>query len=320
MCFSPGTLTDIDRPAVWSTASLVFRSSRLPSRRLLAVSWSGTNSSAFTFYCSFLIAAAVYPTVIVTLQFFASCRLPLALRLSLVYAALFACLRALAFGVRAPVEGPVILCCAPICIGGLLQHRLGGWSALALGAKSRTARQESRSQPCLDLTAAAAITMGIASTTEIDPSSLSVLILPWLIMAAVGMHGWGRLTSLCDERTHRDMGFAIWMVGNAIWACGDFSNHGVGRFRIPCGAIGVCDRSAGGVGRSPGHRDPDCLAESMRLEIRARAMLTPTTALKPGERSVLRSEYSASACRRRSPCQAVRRCNRKSTPVKILPM
>ncbi len=131
------------------------------------------DSAAIVVSAACLIAAAVYPTAIVTLQLFASCRLPLAVRLALVYAAVFSFLRAVTFDIHISIDGLTVLACSGICIGGFVQRQFRGWNA----------------------------------------------IIPWLLMALVGMHGWGRLTSLSVSRLQRDLGFAMWMTGSAIWAC-----------------------------------------------------------------------------------------------------
>ncbi len=175
-------------------------------------------NSHVTFICYFLIAAAVYPTATMTLQFFASLRLPLSIRILLVYVAVFAFLRAITFGIQVPVTGSAVLVCAGICIGGLIQQWFNGWYALSWGQKAEPPGKISIAA-LLDLTAAIAITMGLASAAEIDPGRLSFLFLPWLILAPIGMQGWGRLTSLCAGRRDRDLGFAIWMTGSAVWGC-----------------------------------------------------------------------------------------------------
>jgi hypothetical protein len=168
-------------------------------------------------YLFFLVAAAVYPAMLVTLQLFASCALPLAVRLLLVYAGIFSFLRALTFDIGTTIDGWTVIAATGICLGGFVQQ-LRGWTALPWGQEAKP-RGRISIATLLDLTAAMAITMGIASTTDINPSGVVYLLLGWLVMMLVGMHGWGRLTSLCDGRMERDMGFAIWMSGSAIWGC-----------------------------------------------------------------------------------------------------
>ena len=165
----------------------------------------------------FLAFASSYPTTVLALQWFASFRAPLSLRLALVYATLYSCLRAATYGLPQHVDGTMVLVSAPICIGGFIQHRRG-WSALSWGQSLKPPGKISIAS-LLDLTAAFAITMGIASTAPFDADGLSCLIPGSFVTAIVGLHAWGRLTALSDQRKHRDTGLAMWMVGNAIAGC-----------------------------------------------------------------------------------------------------
>lgn len=185
------------------------------------LSWVGNERDApavIVVCCACLIASAVYPTTVMTLQLFTSLRLPLAIRLVLVYAGVFSFLRALTFGIHVPVNGATVLSCSGICIGGFIQHQFRGWSVLGHGQQAEPPGKITIAT-LLDVTAAIAITIAIASGSSFEPKSFAMLLLPWLLMATVGMHGWGRLTALSEDRHQRDIGFAIWMTGNAMWAC-----------------------------------------------------------------------------------------------------
>jgi hypothetical protein len=171
--------------------------------------------------CVLVLAAMVYPTAILTLQLIASLNWPMTLRLLLVYATLYACLRAIATGIRIPVDAETLLFCAPICGGGFLQHWLRGWNATGWAQQPRPAGKITIAS-LLDLTAAFAVTMGIASTVRINPQGLPCLLPTFLLLGVLGMHSWARLLSLSNEKLDRDAGLAMWMVGNAMWGSGVF--------------------------------------------------------------------------------------------------
>ncbi len=235
----------------------------------LASAQSGLFRNVPVLHMSFVLvlAALVYPTSVLALQLIASLSCPLTVRLLLVYATLYACLQSIGTSIRAPIDAEVLLFCTPICAGGFIQHWIRGWNAIGWAQQPRPAAKVTIAS-LLDLTAAIAVTMGIASTIDINPEGLLCLLPTFLIMGVLGMHSWSRLLSLSDEKLDRDAGFALWMVGNAMWGCGVFLLIAVAgsqwtvtallAFVIPPLIILVAHLLFG---------DPDCLAQGLRLEV-----------------------------------------------------
>ncbi|NND96786.1 MAG: hypothetical protein HKN47_05585 [Pirellulaceae bacterium] len=173
-------------------------------------------SFAAAVIATILAAAMLYIAVLFTSHWFASCQLPLTLRLALIYTTIYFGLQIVAANAGDRIEGAHVLLFAPFCGGGLIQFRRG-WRALAWQQKPRGPKRLNI-RMMMDITAAVALTIATMQTVTIKEQSFACLLPASAIMAVVGMHTWGRLTRMCQDQDQRDVGFMMWAIGNAIAA------------------------------------------------------------------------------------------------------
>ena len=169
---------------------------------------------------AYLPLAGAYVAVLFALHLIGSCRLPLTIRLSLVYAVLFISLAAILGNFEQPVDSLYVLCAAPFCLGGFVQRRYGRWKASSWCERSRPSERVSIAS-LLDVTAAIALTFWMLSVGGHRYSAAAYLcFVPSALLAAVvGMHVWARLTAISTDSSDVASGFAFWMAGNISLGC-----------------------------------------------------------------------------------------------------
>ena len=186
----------------------------------------------------FLIASGSYFAVVLTLHLFASCQLPLSVRLLMVYATIGICWMAMTWSTSESfLQAGQVFIFMPLCLGGLLMRWLRGWRAISWGQP--LIRRRTTIFSLLDVTTAIAIVLGLISLDN----SLTDPPVIWLLMvigvfAAIGMHVWMRLTSLCPSRNLAGTGFGIWMAVNLLWAFLVFVSFSVNFSSSPAGLLG----------------------------------------------------------------------------------
>lgn len=169
---------------------------------------------------AYLPLAGAYVAVLFALQLIGQCRLPLTVRLSMIYGTLYVSMAAVLGNFELPVDSLYVLGAAPFCFGGILQRRYGGWNALSWNQSSEPASPLTVAT-LLDATAAIALTMWLIKLGHRHvPVAGYLCFAPTSVLCAViGMHVWARLTSICNDSSDVASGFALWMAGNISLGC-----------------------------------------------------------------------------------------------------
>jgi hypothetical protein len=189
---------------------------------------------------AYLPLAGAYVTVLFSLHVIGSCRLPLTVRLSLVYAVLFISLAAILGNFQQPVDSLYVLCAAPFCMGGFLQRRYGRWKASSWCEPTGSNERLSIAS-LLDVTAAIALTFWMLSLGgHLYSAAAYICFVPAALLAAVvGMHVWARLTAISTDSSDVASGFAFWMAGNISLGCIIWLTMGLVVARPPQGLMGL---------------------------------------------------------------------------------
>ncbi len=168
----------------------------------------------------YLPLAGAYVTVLFALHVIGSCRLPLTVRLTLVYAVLFISLAAILGNFQRAVDPLYVLCAAPFCLGGFVQRRYGNWKTLSWSQRSTRSERVSIAL-LLDVTAAIALTLWMLSLGGhlYSPAAYLCFVPSSLLAGVVGMHVWARLMAISTDSSDVASGFALWMAGNISLGC-----------------------------------------------------------------------------------------------------
>ncbi|MGB7346678.1 MAG: hypothetical protein WBD20_20825 [Pirellulaceae bacterium] len=179
----------------------------------------GDSSFVFKFFVMLTIVplagALAYVAVLFTLHWVAACQLFFTIRLAIIYAIIFFCLKILAIG-GFPIEGGHVLLLAPFSAFGFVQHRRG-WVALAWG-KAQRPRRPVGIVDLLDATSAIALTFAMTRTADFELAGLACVVPAAIVMAFTGAHVWGRVQMLSTHRSAVETGQVIWHTGNAFAA------------------------------------------------------------------------------------------------------
>ncbi len=163
-----------------------------------------------------LIIVGCYVTTMITLHTIASSLLPLSLRLIMIFAVIFGCLRLATWSTDEPILALYAIILMPLCVGGFLQRRVRRWRSLAWN-------QTAEALPLtisglLDATTAAALVLAVLTSAiqwnEIEIETLLLFVPGALVMAVVGMHCWIRLCALCPISTQAESAYGIWLAIN----------------------------------------------------------------------------------------------------------
>ncbi len=161
-----------------------------------------------------------YVSVLFVLQLIGSLRLPVTVRLSLIYATLYMSLAAILAGFDRPANSLNVLLATPFCLGSFVQHRFGRWSAVSWN-QSTDGPSKVSIATLLDFTAAIALTLWLVRLSD-DSVSVegSLCLLPAsCLLAVIGMHVWARLMAISTESSSKINGLGVWMAGNVSIAC-----------------------------------------------------------------------------------------------------
>ncbi len=184
---------------------------------------------------TFLLASGSYFASLITLHLYASCQLPLSIRLAMIYVTIFFCWTAAVLPSGGLVTSAQVLSTVPLCVGGFLLRWLRGWRAQSWNQP--IAKSKVTIFSLLDVTTAIAMTLGLISLEQefYDPRGFACM-LP--VLAAFGLHVWARLTSISPIRHDAGTGFGIWMAVNILWAFLVFVSFAVGFSTSPAGLLG----------------------------------------------------------------------------------
>lgn len=169
---------------------------------------------------AYLPLAGAYVAVLFSLQLIGTCRLPITVRLLLVYGTLYISIAAVLGNFELPVDSIYVLAATPFCLGGFLQRRYGGWNAVCWNQQTEEAKPLTVAT-LLDATAAIALTMCMIKLghRSVPAAGYFCFVPTALLCAVVGMHGWARLMSICHDSSDIASGFALWMAGNISLGC-----------------------------------------------------------------------------------------------------
>ncbi|MCG8652497.1 MAG: hypothetical protein MI861_21840 [Pirellulales bacterium] len=161
-----------------------------------------------------------YVAVLLALHLIGSCRLPLTIRLMMVYAILYISLSAMLGSSQQSTRSFHVLCATSFCLGGFLQQHLGGWSATSWN-RAVMSRSKFAIKDMLDITAAVALTLGIMSleSRSVSLGAYLCMVPACCVFALIGMHVWARLMSLSDDSSDIVSGSGFWLAGNISLAC-----------------------------------------------------------------------------------------------------
>jgi hypothetical protein len=167
-----------------------------------------------------LVGTLCYVSTLLALHTIASSLLPLSLRLTLIFAVIYVCLRLGTWATGEPIEAIHVVMLIPFCIGGFIQRRIRRWRSLAWN-------QTPQSIPMtilglMDVTAAAALTLMVLTSAirwaDIEPESLLSFAPSSLFMALIGMHCWIRLCALCPMSARAESAYGLWFTINLLIA------------------------------------------------------------------------------------------------------
>ena len=167
-----------------------------------------------------LLGLLCYVSTLLTLHTLASCLLPLSLRLTIIFALIYLCLRLATWPAGTAIEAIHVVMLIPLCLGGFALRRFRNWRALAWN-------QMPTSIPLtifglLDVTAAAALTLMVLTTAiswaEITPESLLSFAPASLMMAVIGIHCWFRLCAICPLSSRAEPAYSLWFTINVLVA------------------------------------------------------------------------------------------------------
>lgn len=163
-----------------------------------------------------LVMVGCYVTTLLTLHAIASSLLPLSLRLVLIFAIIYICLRLTTWSGEQPVLAVHVILVMPLCVGGFFQRRIRRWRSLAWN-------QTPQAPPLtilglLDATTATALALTVLTSAiqwnEVELESVLLFIPAALFMSVVGMHCWTRLCALCPITAKAESGYGIWLAIN----------------------------------------------------------------------------------------------------------
>jgi hypothetical protein len=186
----------------------------------------------------FLVGSGSYFAVMLALHLYASCQLPISIRLAMIYLTIFTCLSAAIWSTGEVVTSASLLGGLLLCLGGFALRRFRSWRALSWN--QAVAKPKMTIFSLLDVTAAIALTLGLVPLEEVDfdPGGLVCTVPGLIVFAGFGLHVWARLMSLCPIRQHAGTGFGIWMAVNVLWAFLVFVSFAVGFSTSPAGLLG----------------------------------------------------------------------------------
>lgn len=169
---------------------------------------------------AYLPVAGAYVTVLLALQLVGCCRLPLTVRVSLVYAILFISLAAVLGNFEQPVDPMYVICAAPLALGGFVLRRYGDWNAVSWNQFARSSGKLSIAT-LLDVTASIALTIWFISLSRHahNPAAYLCFVPAAVAGGVIGLHGWARLMAICSDSSDVTSGFAFWMAGNIGLGC-----------------------------------------------------------------------------------------------------
>ena len=160
-----------------------------------------------------LSIASIYMSLVLTSHWIASLKLPLAIRVAMVFAFTHLCLRMVT---AESSDCSHIFAASAFSLGGFFQHH-AGWQAIAWRQQPAEKRKLTIAS-MLDVTAVLALILAMLQTFDFQIEMLVCFGPGALIFGFVGMHTWGRLTKLCDSERHQSDGQAIWWIGNGTLA------------------------------------------------------------------------------------------------------
>ncbi len=163
-----------------------------------------------------LTATVCYVTTLLALHTIASSLLPLSLRLALIFAVIYVCLRLATWPTSDHVQALHVIMLMPFCFGSFFQRHFRRWRSLALN-------QIPHARPLtisvlMDVTTAAALTLTVLTSavqwTDVGPVGLLVFVPSSVLMGVIGMLCWSRLCVLCPISTQAESGNGIWLAIN----------------------------------------------------------------------------------------------------------
>jgi len=185
----------------------------------------------------FLFAAGSYVAALLTLHLFASCQLPISIRLAMIYATIFLCWLAAVWSSGESVTSIQVLCTVPLCLGGFIARRFRRWRAVSWNQPLEDPKLTIFS--LLDVTAAIALTLGMLTAgNELDLRGLACFVPSAVILALFGIHVWARLLFICPVGQYAGSGFGIWMAVNVLLAFLIFVSAAVSFSSAPAGLLG----------------------------------------------------------------------------------
>lgn len=186
---------------------------------------------------TFFFGSGSYFATLLAMQLFATCQLPISLRLSMIYLICFLGWNAAAWSFGERITPVIVIWYAPLCFGGLVQHALNGWRAVSWN--QTIAKPKLTIFSLLDVTAAIALTLALVTAQDdLDWRGLACYVPAAVVLALLGMHVWARLACLSAISQRRDMGFGIWMAINVILAFLIFLIYAVSSGNTPTGILG----------------------------------------------------------------------------------
>ncbi len=186
---------------------------------------------------TFFVGTGSYVATLLAMQLFATCQLPISIRLSMIYVICFLGWLAAAWFFGEPITAVHVIWFAPLCFGGLVQHALNGWRAVSWN--QTIVKPKLTIFSLLDVTAAIALTLALVTAQgDFDWRGLACYVPAAVVFALLGMHVWARLACLSSTRQRRDTGFGIWMAVNLVLALLIFLVYAVSGGNTPTGILG----------------------------------------------------------------------------------
>ena len=167
-----------------------------------------------------LLGALCYVATLLTLHTIASSLLPLSLRLTMIFALIYACLRIGTWSADTPIEAIHVVMLIPFCLGALALRRFRGWRAMAWNQSPSSISMIIFG--LMDVTAAAALTLMVLTSAiqwaDIAPESLLSFVPACLFMTMIGIHCWFRLCALCPISSRAESAYSLWFAINVLAA------------------------------------------------------------------------------------------------------